>query len=388
LIYSLFQYESLISTNNTTGGYAFGGSMGDAQTGAFSARLTNKDLKWETQKQLNIGIDLRGLNNRLSAEIDWYNRTVSDFLVVEPVLMSFGANPAPVNGGDVRNTGIELGLHWNDHVGKDFTYGVNLALGQNKNKVVKLGKGDNTILGPISVLWETSEEVYRTAEIGKPFGYFIGYATDGVFQNQAQIDNYAGPLLRGANTRPGDVIWRDSNNDGTIDEKDRTMIGNPHPDVTMGLSFNVGYKGVDLSVTTYGAFGHQILRSYRDYISSPYNNYTTEVFTYWHGEGSSNHYPRLGSADWTRISDLLIEDGDYLKIKDITLGYDFKHLFKQIPLAQLKIFVSAQNLYTFTNYKGMDPEVGYGNGSSVAGGIDLGFYPSARTYMVGASIKF
>jgi hypothetical protein len=362
--------------------------MGDASTGAYSALLTNKDLKWETQKQLNIGIDVRGLNNRLSAEIDWYNRTVADFLVVEPVFIWWGAGAPAVNGGDVRNTGFELGLHWNDHIGKDFNYGANLALGQNKNEVIKMGKNDNIIFGRPSVLWETSEEVYRTAEIGKPFGYFIGYASDGVFQNQAQIDNYQGPLLRGANTRPGDVIWRDANHDGVIDEKDRTMIGDPHPDFTLGFSFNLNYKGLDLAVTTFGAFGQQILRNYRDYISSPYNNYTTEVFTYWHGEGSSNHYPRLGSSDWTRISDLMIEDGDYLKIKDITLGYDFKRIFKKIPLEQLKLFVSAQNLYTFTNYTGMDPEVGYGDDSSVVSGIDLGFYPSARIYMVGASIKF
>ncbi len=169
------------------------------------------------------------------------------------------------------------------------------------------------------------------------------------------------------------------------------MIGNPHPDVTMGLSFNISYKGLDLSITTYGAFGQQIMKCYRDFVASPYNNYTTDIYERWHGEGTSNKLPRLSSAggtNWTKISDIYMENGDYLKIKNVSLGYDLKKAFKKLPMQQLRIYVTAQNLFTFTGYSGMDPEVGYASGISWASGIDLGFYPSARTFMVGTNIKF
>jgi hypothetical protein len=161
--------------------------------------------------------------------------------------------------------------------------------------------------------------------------------------------------------------------------------------MTLGFSFNVGYKGLDLSVTTYGAFGHQIMKCYRDFVSSPYNNYTDDVFNRWHGEGTSNRLPKLASSsssNYSYISDIYVEDGDYLKIKNITLGYDFKRLLPKLPIKQLKLYVTAQNLFTFTGYSGMDPEIGYSAGEAWTKGIDLGFYPSARTYMVGANIKF
>ena len=203
----------------------------------------------------------------------------------------------------------------------------------------------------------------KEPEVGKPIGYFYGYKSNGIFQNQEQIDNYKGPKLNGDKTQPGDVIWADTDNSGTLDANDRTMIGNPNPDLTMGLSLNASWKAIDFSITTYGAFGQQILKCYRDFSSSPLNNYTAEIFQRWHGEGTSNKFPRLSSAsssNWNRVSDIYIEDGDYLKIKNITVGYS-----------------------------GMDPEIGYGGDDyGWASGIDLGYYPSARTYMIGLNVKF
>lgn len=389
---STFQYMATITSNNTWGGYPFGGSMGDAATGSYAYRLVNPDLKWETQETLDFGIDARFFNSRLGMEFDWYKRTTKDWLVNAPVLGSLGADPCYVNGGDVRNTGVELGLHWNDRIGKDFIYEVNLSLGHNQNEVVKIANDDGIIHGPGSVFWNASDEFFR-AEVGKPFGYFYGYKSAGIFQNQEQIDKYKGAKLNGANTRPGDVIWVDTDESGQIDQNDRIMIGNPHPDITLGLSFNIGWKGIDLSVTTYGTFGQQIMKCYRDFVSSPLNNYTTDIFERWHGENTSNRFPRLsstGSTNWDRISDIYMENGDYLKIKNVTLGYDLKKAFKKLPCSQLKVYVTAQNLFTFTGYSGMDPEVGYGAGSDYpwASGIDLGFYPSARTFMIGTNIKF
>jgi TonB-linked SusC/RagA family outer membrane protein len=387
---SSFQYIGLITSNNNYGGYPFGNSMGDAATGSYAYRGVNPELKWETQKMLNLGLDARFLDSRLKLEFDWYNRDTKDWLVTPPQPADFGVDPAYANGGDVRNTGFEIALGWNDQVNKDFYFDANLSLSHNKNKVTKLSNAEGIIHGPISVLWEGSEECFRS-EIGKPFGYFYGYKSDGIFQNQKQIDEYTGAKLLGNNTQPGDVIWRDVDGNGVIDANDRTEIGNPHPDFTLGFSFNVNYKGIELNVNTYGAFGHQILKCYRDYVASPMANYTTEIFERWHGEGTSNRFPRVSSSvssNWNRISDIYVEDGDYFKIKNVSLGYDLKKALRNLPLTQLKIYVSAQNLFTITGYSGMDPEIGYGSGVSYAQGIDLGFYPSSRVYMIGTSIKF
>ncbi|WP_298649220.1 TonB-dependent receptor [uncultured Proteiniphilum sp.] len=387
-----FQYIGLITSNNNYGGYPFGNSMDDAATGSYAYRGVNPELKWETQTMINVGADANFFNNRMRLELDWYNRVTRDWLVAPPQPADFGVDPAYINGGDVQNTGFEMILGWNEQVSKDFYFDTNLSLSYNKNKVLKIANSEKILHGPPSVLWEGSEESYRSV-IGKPFGYFYGYKSSGIFQNQRQIDEYAGAKLLGDNTQPGDVIWQDIDGNGTIDAKDRTEIGNPHPDFTLGFSFNVNYKGIELNVNTYGAFGHQILKSYRDFVASPMANYTTDIFQRWHGEGTSNKFPRLSSSvssNWNRISDIYIEDGDYFKIKNVSLGYDFKRAFKGLPFSQLKIYVTAQNLFTFTGYTGMDPEIGYGAGSDYpyAQGIDLGFYPSSRVYMIGMNIKF
>ncbi|WP_286832902.1 TonB-dependent receptor [Proteiniphilum sp. UBA5280] len=385
-----FQYVGLITSNNNNGGYPFGNSMGDAATGSYAYRGVNPDLKWETQTMINLGADASFFNNCMRLELDWYNRITKDWLVDPPQPADFGVSPAFINGGDVQNTGFEITLGWNEQVSKDFYFDTNLSLSYNKNKVLKIANAEKILRGPISVLWEGSDESYRS-EVGKPFGYFYGYKSSGIFQNQQQIDDYKGAKLLGDNTQPGDVIWQDIDGNGTINADDRTEIGNPHPDFTLGFSFNIDYKGIELNVNTYGAFGHQILKSYRDYVASPMANYTTDIFQRWHGEGTSNKYPRVSSSvnsNWNRISDIYIENGDYFKIKNVSLGYDFKRAFKRLPLSQLKIYVTAQNLFTFTGYTGMDPEIGYGAGNTYAQGIDLGFYPSSRVYMIGMNIKF
>lgn len=384
------QHIGTITSNQGYGGYSFGDSMENISTGSYAYKVLNPDLKWETSEQLNIGLDARFFSNRFKVELDWYRKLTKDWLVTAPVLMSWGANAPSINGGEVKNSGVEVGLHWNDNVNKDFYYGVDVNLAYNKNRITRIDNADGIIHGPGSVFWEGSDECFR-ASVGKPIGYFYGYISDGIFQNQAQIDQYTGAKINGDKTAPGDVIWRDVDNSGTIDAGDRTMIGDPNPDVTLGFSFNIGWKGIDLGVTTYGAFGHQILKCYRDFSSSPLNNFTTDIYDRWHGEGTSNKYPRLSSAsssNWNRISTLYMEDGDYLKIKNITVGFDFKKFFPKIPFGQLRVYFSAQNLYTFTGYSGMDPEIGYGSDYGWASGIDLGYYPSARTYMIGLNIKF
>ena len=230
--------------------------------------------------------------------------------------------------------------------------------------------------------------MYR-AQVGYPIGYFYGYSTAGIFQSEEQIANYKGAKLDG--TKPGDVIWVDRDHNGVIDDGDQGMIGDPNPDYNLELSLSASYKGFDISMTMNGAFGNQIMKSYRSYVDYTRQNYTSDIFGRWHGEGTSDRLPRLTSgthSNWQYVSDLYMEDGDYLRMQNLTIGYDFKKLFKNLPLKQLRLYVAAQNLFTITGYSGMDPEVGYGGYQDWVSGIDLGFYPSPRTYMVGVNIKF
>lgn len=277
---SAFQYVGLITSNNNYGGYPFGNSMGDAATGSYAYRGVNPELKWETQTMINLGADARLFNSRMRVEFDWYNRITKDWLVTPPQPADFGVSPASINGGDVQNTGFEMILGWAEQLNKDFYLDANLSISHNKNKVLKIANAERILRGPVSVLWEGSDISFQSTE-GMPFAYFYGYKSDGIFQNQQEIDNYTGAKLLGKNTQPGDVIWQDVNGDGTINDDDRTDIGNPHPDYTLGFSFNINYKGFDLNVNTYGAFGHQILKSYRDFVASPMSNYTTEIFQRW-----------------------------------------------------------------------------------------------------------
>ncbi len=193
------------------------------------------------------------------------------------------------------------------------------------------------------------------------------------------------------------MIWVDRNGDGTIDTSDRGMIGNPYPDVRMGFGLTLGWKGIDLSMNLVGVFGNEIMRSWRSWGDSPLHNYTAEIMGRWHGEGTSNRIPRVGATphintQW--VSDLYVEKGDYLRIQNLTLGYNLKQVIKSGFLSQARVYVAAQNLYTFTKYSGMDPEVGSGadNGtyeySNWSSGIDVGFYPSPRTFMLGFNLKF
>lgn len=385
------QHLALITTDGGSskyGNYPFGNLMTDGATGSYPMRLTNPDIKWETQTMFNVGIDARLLQDRLSVELDAYQRSTKDWLTIPAIPSYWGSDAAYINGGNVKNTGFEAIVRWNDNINKDLTYSISWNLGMNKNKVTKISSEDGVIHGRSGVLWGTADECYRM-EVGEPMGFFYGYKTAGIFQNQEQIDNYKGAKL--GSPVPGDVIWVDTDGDGAITANDRTKIGNPHPDLTTGLTLGINYKGFDLSINMYGAFGQQIIKSYRDYVTMPLSNFTTDVFERWHGEGTSNKMPRLSNGEHTNysyISDIYVENGDYVKIKNVTIGYNFKNLFPKLPVKSAKLYVTAQNLYTFTGYSGMDPEIGYSAGDSWTKGIDLGFYPSARTYLVGVNINF
>ena len=383
-------------------GYKFSSDMTNTvrsnvyTTGAYAKNVPNPDVTWETSEQLNIGIDARFFGGKLGLNFDWYKKTTKDWLVQAPMNDVTGYEVAAmINAGDVKNTGVEVALSWRDQIGSDFNYHANVNVATNKNEVTKLGTASGKLGdGVSSALFQNSSYVSLVEE-GHPIGYFSGMSYSGIWQNQAQIDaaRAAGKaVLDGA--QPGDCIWDDWNGDGMISlSEDRHEIGNPHPKVTLGASLGFEWKGLDFGVTGSGAFGMQVMQCYRTaLLANQYNSYTVDAFERWHGEGTSNTMPRLavGSVNEQWVSTRYMQNADYFKIQNITLGYDFTKIWKSGPFSQLRLYVQAQNLYTFTKYTGVDPEVGSGggNGDSWVRGIDVGLYPTARTYIVGASIKF
>jgi Outer membrane protein and related peptidoglycan-associated (lipo)proteins len=390
-----FQYLSTISVGEADGGYSFtppGKPSENSGNGAYAAQLANPEVSWETSQQLDFGFDARLFRNRFSVEFDWYKKDTKDWLVRVPVMGHFGAGAPYVNGGDVRNTGVELALNWNDAISKDFSYSIGINGAYNKNRVTRIANNEGIIHGEGSVV-QGIDEMYR-AQVGYPIGYFWTYATDGVFQNQQEIDDWKaqgyGTIVE--NVVPGDLKFVDLNKDGKITDADKTMTGDPNPDFNLGVNFSVFFKGFDLAMSGYGMFGHQIFRAYRRYTDSQWNNYTTEVYDYWHGEGTSNHYPRLVAGtnyNYMNNSDIFIEDADFFRIQTITLGYDFKHLWKDAPFGQCHFYVQVQNPFCFTKYKGLDPEVGGASGfDGWTKGIDLGYYPHAKGLIAGLNLSF
>jgi TonB-linked SusC/RagA family outer membrane protein len=399
---SKYQYLATIALSSSVG-YKYASDIetstsGTPNIGAYANIVPNPDLTWETSEQLDFGFDARLLNSRLGVTFDWYKKTTKDWLVQGKQVGIMGTNPAMINGGDIQNTGIELALTWNDRIGKDFGYNIGVNFATNKNKVTRIDNENHYIPGNGNLLSQGTDYVSRVEE-GYPVGYFYGMSYSGIWQNQEQIDaaRAAGKAVLD-DAQPGDCIWDDWNGDGVIVGKgegagtDKHEIGDPNPDVTLGVNLGLTWKGFDFSVNGAGAFGHQIMRSYRSFGDDPDENYDTTIFNRWHGEGTSNTVPRIsnnGHPNTMWVSTRYMENGDYFKIKSVLLGYDFKHLWKACPLQQLRFYVQVQNLFTFTGYTGLDPEVGSaGGGLGWESGIDLGLYPPARTFLVGASIKF
>lgn len=383
---SPFQYLSTIAFDT---GYFPGIEKTNWTTAAYPNIMSNPDVTWETSEQTDIGFDSRFFNSRLGFTFDWYNKTTKDWLVQAPILGIMGTGAPYINGGDVRNRGWEVALSWRDNI-RDFSYGVNLNFAHNDNEVLRIANSEGIIHGPSNVLANGTAELYR-AEEGFPLGYFWGYKTGGVFQNQQQIDNYVnsnGEKIM-PDAVPGDLIFINQNDDNVIDDGDKIMIGDPNPDFIFSFSFNLGYKGLDLNMTSNGVFGNQIAKSYRRFADRPHENYTKDVLGRWHGEGTSNTIPRVNMATHindTYVSDRYIENGDYWRISNLTIGYDFKYLWKKLQLNQARLYVTGQNILTVTGYSGFDPEVG--NGNNWAGGIDNGFYPAPMSFLIGVSLKY
>jgi len=392
---SPFQYLASIGSGpNTTAGiypnYFFGANNKSVTSVAsYPSLLPNLNIKWETSEQTDLGLDATFLNNRLNFTFDWYNKTTKDWLVTAPIPAVDGAPAPAINGGTIVNKGYEVSLGWKDHFG-DFKYNITGNIAFNHNEVTQIDNSTGYINGASNVFGST--DVWYRAQVGYPIGYFYGYKTDGIFQTTAEVKSYVnskGVEIQ-PNAVPGDVKFVDLNGNGTIDAADRTKIGDPNPAYNYGVTAAFEYKGFDLTVIGTGVGGNQIAQC-TDFEDPILTNGTTDVLARWHGTGTSNFLPRVTASptvNTQNFSSIYMRNGDYFKIANLTFGYDFKRLFlKTLPVNQARLYVQVQNLYTFTKYTGMDPEVSYAP-DSWASGVDIGQYPSARTVLVGVNVKF
>ncbi len=381
-----FAYLATISTYGLS--YPFGSQIttGNLAVGAAPTKVVNPDLKWETSEQTDIGVDLH-LLGCLGFTFDYYIKETKDLLVTTPVPLMLGNSFPTANAGNVRNSGVEFAVDFQRQFGK-WNIAVNGNISYNKNKVTYVGTDTGYVTG--ATVQGITGAVTRM-EAGHAMSYFWGYKTLGIFQNQAEIDawvNSKGVQIQ-PDARPGDFRFQDTNDDGVIDDNDRVDLGNPFPTVTFGLNLNVSAYGFDLGITSAGQAGNKIFSVLRR-ADLPMSNYGAWVLGRWHGEGTSNSIPRVTTTDtnlnWTRPSDFYLKDGDFWRIRNITLGYTFR-IPEKYYLQKIRVFASVDNAFTFTKYEGYDPEIGNG-GSILSSGIDRGVYPRPRTVSVGLNLTF
>ncbi len=357
--------------------------------GVALGRGANPDLKWETTRQFNLGVDFNFLKD-FSFTFNYFVKNTQDLLFqpdVSAVLGTYGPGGFPpyVNAGDVSNRGMEFELGYNSNPVNDWVFNANVNVTTLVNEVMRVPDGVDFIPGAAFGVGGVTATRF---EVGQPIGYYIGFETDGIFQSQAEIDN-AAVVQDGA--QPGDLRYVDQNGDGVInfsDDSDRVRIGSPIPDVTIGFNFNVSYKNFDLSGNIYAALGQEIIRNYER--QQPYANQLSYVINRWTGPGSTDVYPRVttGATRNNVFSDFFVEDGSFVRLRNIQFGYTFPEKWlKAAKVQSLRIYVSANNLVTLTNYLGFDPDIG-NFGGVLAAGVDYGFYPQAQTIMGGFNIKF
>lgn len=375
-----FRYTVLTATGNN----AIFGSGENLTNGVKAGGLANPDLKWEESEQLNYGLDFGFFNNSLTFSADYYKKTTNGMLM-EMNIPSYVGESKPIgNVGKMENSGLELEAAYRFNV-SDWQFRLGGNLTYLNNKLIEYGNDSG---------WANLDAfqgvgTITRAQNGKPFPYFYGYKTNGIFQNEAEVQAYKntnGEMIQ-PNAVPGDVRFVDLNGDGKITDDDRTDIGKGIPDFTYGFNLNVAWNNFDMSMMWQGTIGNDVFdATRRTDISS--TNLPLWMLGRWTGEGTSNKYPRFVIGDNTnwQSSDLYVYDGSYLRLKNIQLGYTLpKNLLNKAFISSLRLYVAAENLFTFTKYHGFDPEISSG-GTSL--GLDRGVYPQAKTFTVGANLTF
>jgi TonB-linked SusC/RagA family outer membrane protein len=388
-------YSAMLGTQNSGLGSGF-----------LPSNYPNPDLVWESLNQTNFGIDFTMFENKFSASFDVYDKKSEGFLFQVPLPLyltggggQYGGVSAPYsNLGTMSNKGFDLTLGYDMRSAGNFNWNASMVISQYKNNLDEIANG-------IVLTQEVNTNGYQpvvvtNTTVGNPIGLFYGYKTDGIFKDQAALNaaplQFGQPVGTGAGeTALGDVKYVDVNGDGKIDASDKTFIGNPHPKFTYGFTNNFKYKNIDLSVFLQGSYGNDVMNLTRrggTTNASLYDNQLVDAMDYYSATntGSNNPRPIADSANNNLlISDRYVEDGSYLRIQNITLGYSLpQDVISKYKISRLRLYGSAQNLYTFTDYSGYDPEIGSFNQNVLLSGIDNGRYPVARTFLVGLNVEF
>ncbi len=348
--------------------------------GASIISLANPLLQWEETTSSNVGFELGLLDNRLTVEADYYNRKSEKILVPVPIPDYVGSSGDPyVNAADVVNSGIDFTVNYTSKAGK-FNYRIGLLGSTVKNEVLALGTGQDTI-PDVAITGEFA----TLTTIGRPIGSFYGYKVAGVYQNAEEVAQYPSQQA----VKPGDLRFEDVNGDGIINSRDRTFLGSPIPNFIYGFNFSLEYSGLDLSVDFNGVSGNKILNSKKMARGFGLPNYEASFLDRWTGEGTSNTEPRIMNGGYPNfsVSENFIEDGAFLRLRSVVLGYTLpKSLTEKWFLSNLRVYVSANNLATWTQYSGYTPEIGSGAVTRV--GIDGGIYPVSKTFLFGLNVGF
>ncbi len=358
--------------------YTFDGNI---VSGSSMQSIPNYDVSWESQVQVNVGVDLTFYNNKFNITTDYFQKTVDD-LLFSPTLSLYLGEPInpPSNIGKTKSSGFEFSFGYNDTYSNGLQLSTNVNVTTTVNNVEEINNGDKFIWGSgYGIPWK---DLTRFEEGFSP-GYFYGYKTDGIFQNQDEIDNHATQ----DNAQPGDIRFADVNKDGVINADDRTKIGDPFPNFTLGWTLSLNYQNWDFSTFIYASVGGDIYRAYERNLN--YTNRFASTLGRWTGEGTSNTEPRVtfvDNNDNIRPSDRYVEDGSYARIKNIQLGYTLpQSIYNSSFLTSVRFYAQIKNAYTFTNYSGYSPEISSGVMDT---GIDRGTYPQPRVWQLGVSVKF
>lgn len=359
--------------------------------GYYENVLSNSDLTWAKSKQTNFGLDFSVLKNRLTLVADYFIKDTKDMLIYQPLSGTTGVDGQWKNGGLSRDKGIEIGLNYANRPEAAFQYSVNVSLTKMTNKLISLPANltsqsvDFNVRGTLTPV---------RLQVGQPLYSYYVVETNGIFQSDAEAQNYkntAGSMIQ-PNAKAGDFRFTDHNNDGKIDNNDRVFKGSAYPDFSYGISFNASYKGFDLNIFAQGVQGNKLFNAlkYTGLNAGSGQNYNllSGVLDAWSPTNTGSTLPRISASDsngnFTTTSDFYIENGSYMRLKSATLGYTFpKSIVKSVKVSNLRLFVTSNNLFTITNYKGFDPEVGMDQY-----GVDMGRYPQARTFLFGASLNF
>jgi len=375
-----FGYVALL---NGEGTYVLDGQLifGTAQ-----GAVSNPEIQWEKQKTLDIGVDIKLFDNAIDITADYFEKRTEDLLVVPQVsgllgVSSPGSGAPTINAGIVENKGFEFAIGFSKQLSDNFKFGLRYNVTTIENEVISVSSDGAFLTGGG---FGIGQDPPSRMEAGYPIGYFRGFKTDGIFQNQSEVDAY--PTINGA-VQAGDLRFVDINNDGVIDDDDRTDIGNPLPSATMGLNLSLDYKNFDFVAYAFASVGNEIVRNYER--NQRLTNKTSYALDRWRGEGTSNTTPRVttGATSNTLFSDYYVEDGSFVRLQNIQLGYTFSDgAFNNKNIDKLRLYVSASNLFTLTEYRGYDPTTS--SGAPIGGGIDQGFYPNPKTFLFGLNLKF